>query len=293
MAKAKKPTTVSKNPQDPVEKTVVKTETVIVVVETPKRYEEINFIDESKPVWNYSLLTDEDVTNYQNGTNYQLYKKFGSHSIQVNGVWGMYFSVWAPNATSVSVKGNFNDWKNNEYELNPRWDKSGIWEGFIPHFKLGEAYKYHIIGYAKRKIDKGDPFANFWEKRPQTASITWDMYYEWKDDEWMKTRKRNNSLDAPWAVYEIHLASWQRPDKNDEGSYNSYDEIRERLVPYVKEMGFTHVEFMPVMEHPFDGSFLCSHFKVRRSTGIDAFDRCFSSTRNRSDTGLGSLALSL
>src|SRR5258705_211788 len=254
MAKAKNPASVSKNPKDPVEKTVVKTETVIVVVEAPKRYEEINFIDTTKPVWNCSLLTNEDVTNYQNGTNYQLYKKFGSHSIQVNDVWGMYFCVWAPNATSVSVKGNFNDWKNNEYELNPRWDKSGIWEGFIPHFKLGEAYKYHIIGYAKRKIDKGDPFANFWEKRPQTASITWDMYYEWKDDEWMKTRKRNNSLDAPWAVYEIHLASWQRPDKNDEGSYNSYDEIKERLVPYVKEMGFTHVEFMPVMEHPFDGS---------------------------------------
>src|SRR5258705_4539383 len=108
MAKAKNPASVSKNPKDPVEKTVVKTETVIVVVEAPKRYEEINFIDTSKSVWNYSLLTDEDVTNYQNGTNYQLYKKFGSHSIQVNGVWGMYFSVWAPNATSDSVKGNFN-----------------------------------------------------------------------------------------------------------------------------------------------------------------------------------------
>src|SRR5258705_2240702 len=138
MAKAKKPTTVSKNPQDPVEKTVVKTETVIVVVETPKRYEEINFIDESKPVWNYSLLTDEDVPNYQNGTNYQLYKKFGSHAIQVNDIWGMSFCVWAPNATSVSVKGHFNKWKDHEYELFPRWDKSGIWEGFIPHFKFGE-----------------------------------------------------------------------------------------------------------------------------------------------------------
>jgi len=106
-----------------------------------QRYEELNFVDTTKPVWNYSLLTDEDVANYQNGTNYQLYKKFGSHSIQVNEVWGMYFCVWAPNATSVSVKGNFNDWKNHEFELNPRWDKSGIWEGFIPHFKLGEDYK--------------------------------------------------------------------------------------------------------------------------------------------------------
>jgi 1,4-alpha-glucan branching enzyme len=227
-----------------------------------QKYEELNFVDTSKPVWNYSLLTDEDVTNYQRGTNYQLYKKFGSHSIKVNDVWGMYFCVWAPNATSVSVKGNFNDWKNHEYELTPRWDKSGIWEGFIPHFKLGEAYKYHIVGYAKRQLDKGDPFANFWEKRPHTASITWDMYYEWKDNDWMKKRKKNNALDAPWSVYEVHLASWQRPDKNDEESYNSYDDIRERLVPYIKETGFTHVELMPVMEHPFDGSwgYQCTGF---------------------------------
>ncbi len=219
-----------------------------------QKYEELNFIDTSKPVWNYSLLTDEDVSNYQAGSNYQLYKKFGSHSIQVNEVWGMYFCVWAPNATSVSVKGHFNDWKNHEYELTPRWDKSGIWEGFIPHFKLGEAYKYHIVGYAKRKIDKGDPFANFWEKRPHTASITWDMHYDWKDDQWMKNRKKKNALDAPWSVYEVHLASWQRPDANDEETYNTYDQLSERLVPYVKELGFTHIEFMPVMEHPFDGS---------------------------------------
>ena len=256
MAKAKKTSPVYQR------KIISKTESSKTVSPKPKRYEETNFIDRSKPVWNYSLLTDEDVTNYRNGTNYQLYKKFGSHSIQVNDVWGMYFCVWAPNATSVSVKGHFNNWKDHEYELYPRWDKSGIWEGFIPHFKLGEAYKYHIIGYAKRKIDKGDPFANFWEKRPHTASITWDMYYDWKDADWMKKRKKHNSLNAPWSVYEVHLASWQRPHKNDESSYNSYDEIKERLVPYVKQMGFTHVELMPVMEHPFDGSwgYQCTGF---------------------------------
>jgi 1,4-alpha-glucan branching enzyme len=227
-----------------------------------KKYEEENFVDTSSLVWNYSLLTDEDVQNYQNGTNYQLYYKFGSHSIEVNNQWGMYFCVWAPNATSVSVKGNFNDWADHEYELYPRWDKSGIWEGFIPGFKLGEAYKYHIVGFGKKAIDKGDPFANFWEKRPQTASITWDMYYEWKDQDWMKKRKKHNSLDAPWSVYELHLASWMRPDKNDEERYNSYDDIKDRLVPYLKETGFTHVEFMPVMEHPFDGSwgYQCTGF---------------------------------
>jgi 1,4-alpha-glucan branching enzyme len=166
----------------------------------------------------------------------------------------MYFCVWAPNAKSVSVKGNFNDWANHTHELYPRWDKSGIWEGFIPRFSLGEVYKYHIVGYKNRALDKGDPFANFWEKRPKTATITWDSYYEWNDKEWMKKRKKHNSLDAPWSVYEVHLASWQRPDKDDEESYNTYDQITERLVPYIKEMGFTHVELMPVMEHPFDGS---------------------------------------
>lgn len=235
---------------------------VLKMPEAPKKYEDLNFVDTSLPVWNYSLLTDEDVANYQQGTNYQLYKKFGSHSIQVNERWGMYFCVWAPNATAVSVKGNFNHWKNHEYELQPRWDKSGIWEGFIPDFKLGEAYKYHIVGFEGRETDKGDPFANFWEKRPQTASITWDMYYEWKDDAWMKKRKKHNALDAPWSVYEVHLASWQRPDKNDEETYNTYDQITERLVPYVKELGFTHVELMPVTEHPFDGSwgYQCTGF---------------------------------
>ncbi|MDP4264095.1 MAG: 1,4-alpha-glucan branching protein GlgB [Bacteroidota bacterium] len=228
----------------------------------PKRYEEINFVDTSKLVWNYSLLTDEDVGNFQQGTYYSIYTKFGSHSIRVNDQWGMYFCVWAPNASSLSVIGNFNDWKKGEYKLYPRWDKSGIWEGFIPGFKLGEAYKYHIVGYHGRETDKGDPVAHFWEKRPATATITWDMYYEWKDEEWMKKREKHNSLDAPWSVYEVHLASWQRPDKNDEESYNTYDLIRERLVPYVKEMGFTHVEFMPVMEHPFDGSwgYQCTGF---------------------------------
>ena len=230
--------------------------------EKKNKHEDETFIDTSKPVWNYSLLTDEDVKNYQQGTHYSLYKKFGSHSVKLNNVWGMYFCVWAPNATSVSVVGNFIDWKNHEYELFPRWDKSGIWEGFIPGFKLGEVYKYHIVGYKKREQDNGDPFANFWEKRPHTASITWDLYYEWQDKDWMKKRKKHNSLEAPWSVYEVHLASWQRPDKNDEESYNTYDQLKERLVPYVKEMGFTHVELMPVMEHPFDGSwgYQCTGF---------------------------------
>jgi len=217
-------------------------------------YEEENFVDTSKKVWNYSMLNDEDIKNFQNGTHYRLYEKMGSHSIEVNRRWGMYFAVWAPNATAVSVKGNFNDWQNGEFPLHARWDKSGIWEGFIPDFTLGEVYKYHIVGYMGVETDKGDPFANFWEMRPDTASITWDMHYDWQDAAWMQTRKDHNALNAPWSVYEVHLNSWMRPDKNDEESYNSYAQLQQLLVPYVKEMGFTHIELMPVMEHPFDGS---------------------------------------
>ena len=225
-------------------------------------FEQKEFVDTTKPVWNYSLLTADDVTNYQNGTHYNLYKKMGSHTIEVNGVWGFYFCVWAPNATAVSVVGNFNDWNDQLHPLNPRWDKSGIWEGFIPNVNLGEAYKYAIAGAEGKKLFKGDPFGNFWELRPQTATITWDLHYKWGDSKWMRNRKKKNSLHSPWSVYELHLASWQRPNKNDESSYNSYDEIKERLIPYLLETGFTHVEFMPVMEHPFDGSwgYQCTGF---------------------------------
>ncbi len=219
-----------------------------------EKFEKENFIDTSKAVWNYSLLTDEDVRNFQDGTNYSLYEKFGSRSLEVNNVWGMYFCVWAPNATFVFVTGNFNEWSKLSHQLRPRWDNSGIWEGFIPNVNLGEIYKYHIVGYKNRVSDKGDPFANFWELKPLTASITWDMFYEWEDDGWMKTREKHNSLEAPWSVYEVHLASWRRPDADDEDKYLTYDELCNELVPYVKEMGFTHVELMPVTEFPFDGS---------------------------------------
>lgn len=219
-----------------------------------KKYEDIHFVDSTRKVWNYSFFTDEDVSNFQQGTHYRLYDLFGSHEIEVLGKTGYYFAVWAPNATYVSVIGNFNDWNPTNHPLNVRLDSSGIWEGFIPDLPKGEVYKYHIDGFKGAKIDKGDPYANFWEKRPNTASITWNLNYTWKDEEWMQTRKKYNTLDAPCSIYEVHLASWQRPNKHDEESYNTYDQIRERLVPYVKEMGFTHVEFMPVMEHPFDGS---------------------------------------
>ncbi|HSB93455.1 MAG TPA: 1,4-alpha-glucan branching protein GlgB [Flavitalea sp.] len=218
------------------------------------KYEEEHFIDSTRSVWNYSLFSEEDIKNYQAGTHYRLYEFFGSHHIDVLGTSGYYFAVWAPNATYISVIGNFNDWSEVAHPLYVRLENSGIWEGFIPNLEKGEAYKYHIVGFEGRKLVKGDPYANFWEKRPATASITWGLDFYWQDAEWMKERAKHNALNAPYSVYEVHLASWMRPDKNDEESYNDYDVFKKTLVPYVKEMGFTHVEFMPVMEHPFDGS---------------------------------------
>jgi len=223
-------------------------------VPPPQRYEEVHFVDTHQPVWNYSLFTEEDIANFQKGTHYRLYELFGNKQLTVNEIAGTYFAVWAPNATYVSVIGYFNAWDTLTHPLKVRLDHSGIWEGFIPGILQGEAYKYHIHGFQGVQLDKGDPFANYWEKRPYTASIVWDPQYQWGDAEWMKTRKKHNHLQAPYSVYEVHLASWMRPDPNNEEVYNTYQQIADRLVPYVLDMGFTHVELMPVMEHPFDGS---------------------------------------
>ena len=205
-------------------------------------------------VWEYSLFSETDVRNFQAGTHYQLYKVFGNKQIDVNGTSGTYFAVWAPSATAVFVTGNFNGWNVSSHPLHVRPDASGIWEGFIPDVVAGELYKYHIHGFEGVQLNKADPFAHYAEKRPDTASITWQTSYNWSDQHWMQHRKNKNALDAPISVYEMHLASWMRPIPSDEGSYNTYAQIAERLVPYVLEMGFTHIELMPVMEHPFDGS---------------------------------------
>ncbi len=219
------------------------------------KYEDIHFIDRAKPVWSYSRFTPEDIQNFHQGTLYRAYELFGAHAMQVLNTNGYYFAVWAPNAQMVSVVGDFNNYTAHLHDLYPRLDKTGIWEGFIPNVSRGTSYKYHIIGANDVQLEKGDPYGLFWEMRPKTASLTWQINdFAWNDAAWMKKRKKHNALNAPWNVYEIHLASWMRPDKYDEESYNSYQQITERLVPYVREMGFTHVELMPVMEHPYDGS---------------------------------------
>ncbi|WP_407704825.1 1,4-alpha-glucan branching protein GlgB [Tellurirhabdus rosea] len=204
----------------------------------------------SKPVWGYSRLTEFDIYLFRAGKHSRLYEKLGSHVVEVNGVVGTYFAVWAPSARQVAVMGNFNGWNRESHALFVRWDSSGIWEGFIPHVGRGEVYKYAIAAQNGRQLEKGDPFALMWETPPQTASIVWDTWYEWKDKSWMNTRHNHNGLDKPISVYEVHLGSWQR-DSEDPKRNLTYGEIADRLVPYVKEMGFTHIEFMPVMEHPY------------------------------------------
>ncbi len=218
------------------------------------RYEEEHFIDSEKPVWNYSLFSSHTVNLFQNGSLYNAYEYFGSHELRVLNRIGYYFSVWAPNAKMVSVVGDFNQWNKNSHQLFVRLDHSGIWEGFIPDLPKGSLYKFHIISNQGKAFYKADPYARYSELRPATASITWEFSYKWGDKKWMNKRKNKNSLNAPWNVYEIHLGSWMRPNKNDESSFNSYKQIAELLIPYVKEMNFTHVEFMPLTEFPYDAS---------------------------------------
>lgn len=198
----------------------------------------------------HSLLTTTDTDLFKAGKYYHAYEKLGSHSIQVDGEWGYYFAVWAPNANAVSVIGDFNDWKRNEYALHLRTDYSGIWEGFIPEFKKGLLYKYAIDAKDGRQLTKGDPYGRFWEIPPNTATISWDLHYEWGDAKWMKKRKANAKKQQAYSVYEVHLGSW-RKQEDDYTQSLDYRGLAKELVDYVKKMDFTHVELLPVMEHPY------------------------------------------
>lgn len=199
-------------------------------------------------VVSHSLLTDFDIQLFKAGKHFKLYEKLGNHTITIDNQVGTYFAVWAPNAKQVSVIGNFNSWNKSTHLLSPRWDSSGIWEGFIPDLLKGELYKYALTTYYGEELEKGDPFANFWEVPPNTSSITWDIDYDWKDAAWLQSRKEKTGQAQPYAVYEVHMGSWKKvaADKS-----LSYIELADELVTYVKEMGFTHIEFMPVMEHPY------------------------------------------
>jgi 1,4-alpha-glucan branching enzyme len=202
----------------------------------------------------FTRLTEHDIYLFKEGSHSRLYEKLGAHLDQNDGQKGTYFAVWAPNAAAVSVIGDFNHWDDKADPLNLRWDASGIWEAFIAGLGQGTRYKYHIVSKENAYVvDKGDPFAFYWELPPNTASIVWNLDYQWQDSLWKQQRQRHNSFQSPMNIYEVHLGSWRR-DPKDPKRWLSYQEIARDLTAYVKEMGFTHVEFLPIMEHPFYGS---------------------------------------
>ncbi len=201
----------------------------------------------------FSLLTDFDIHLFKSGKHFRLYDKLGAHPVKVGNQEGTFFAVWAPNAKAVSVIGYFNHWHAGQHKLTARWDESGIWEGFFPNIAHGEAYKYAIHSNTGEFLEKADPFAFYAETPPKTASIVWKSHYDWQDAVWLDERRKKVGKPQPYSVYEVHFGSWRR--KVEEGNRSlTYPEMALELVQYVKEAGFTHVEFLPVMEHPFYGS---------------------------------------
>ncbi|HEX6768442.1 MAG TPA: 1,4-alpha-glucan branching enzyme, partial [Candidatus Binatia bacterium] len=204
-----------------------------------------------------SLLTDQDLYLFNEGSHFRLYDKLGAHVVArgsgADGDNGTYFAVWAPNADHVSVIGDFNGWEKGRDCLRPK-AASGIWEGFLPNIGKGTLYKYHIgsrfNGYA---VDKADPCSIFNEIPPKFASIVWDLDYQWNDQSWMAERHTRQGLDKPMAIYEMHVGSWRRRLEDGNRSL-SYRELAPELAGYLHHMGYTHVEFLPVMDHPFFGS---------------------------------------
>jgi 1,4-alpha-glucan branching enzyme len=199
------------------------------------------------------LIRDEDLYLFNEGTHVRLYDKLGAHRGQRDGRDGTYFAVWAPNAESVSVAGDFNGWNKETHSLSQR-GRSGIWEDFISGIGKGTLYKYVVRSrFSGYQAEKADPFSVFNEIPPKTASIVWDLDYAWGDQDWMEHRRERNSLGKPISIYEMHLGSWRRVPEEGHRSL-SYRELATQLVDYLKQTGFTHVEFLPLMDHPFFGS---------------------------------------
>jgi 1,4-alpha-glucan branching enzyme len=200
-----------------------------------------------------SFLSDDDLYLFNEGSHFRLYDKLGSHMRTVDGVEGTSFAVWAPDAETVFVMGDFNGWDKYRHALRPR-GQSGIWEGFLPGLGPGTTYKYHVVSrHHGFRAEKADPVGVFHEAPPRTASVVWDLDYAWGDREWMQTRGGRNALDAPMSVYEVHIGSWRRVPEEDNRPL-TYREMAPLLADHAERLGFTHVEFLPVMEHPFYGS---------------------------------------
>jgi 1,4-alpha-glucan branching enzyme len=204
--------------------------------------------------YDINLLTSDDLFLFNEGSHFRLFEKLGAHAMtSPEGEAGVHFAVWAPDAERVTVTGDFNGWHRERHLLSP-CGSSGIWYGFIPGLAKGQIYKYRVSSRFKGyRADKADPFGFLHETPPKTASVVWDLAYEWGDHDWMAGRGARNALDAPMTIYEVHLGSWMRVAEENNRSL-TYRELAPKLAAYVERMGFTHVEFLPVMEHPFYGS---------------------------------------
>jgi 1,4-alpha-glucan branching enzyme len=212
------------------------------------------------------LISDYDIHLFAEGNHHRVYEKMGAHPVEIDGVEGVYFAVWAPNARNVSILGDFNNWDGRKHQM--RQLSGGIWDLFIPQLSIGEKYKFEIKNQDGHCYNKSDPYGFQYEVRPQTASIVSDLTYTWNDQAWMEQRRNTNPQEQPISVYEMHLGSWLhtgaehppesgdvvRVSKKPEGRFLTYRELAQKLIPYVKELGYTHIEVLPVAEHPFDGS---------------------------------------
>lgn len=204
-----------------------------------------------QPNW-FTLFSDFDIHLFRQGRHYQLYEKMGAHLVTDQGIAGTYFALWAPNAKKVSIIGDFNNWDKQAHPMNVRWDESGIWELMIPGVEQGSLYKYFIESHNGYTVEKADPYATRCEQAPATASVVWSLSpYLWQDREWMTERAQIHPLNKALAIYEVHPGSWRRGADN---ALLSFQELATQLPAYCQEMAFTHVELMPIMEHPFYGS---------------------------------------
>jgi 1,4-alpha-glucan branching enzyme len=236
-----------------------------------------------------SQITEHDIYLFKQGNHFRLYEKLGARPMNVKGTWGTFFAVWAPNAARVSVPGDFNDWSTTSHLLKAREDESGIWEGFVPDVGIGARYKYYVASrHDNYAVNKADPFAFFSEEPPKTASRVWDLKYNWTDGEWMEHRKDRIGLDAPVSIYEVHLGSWRRGLEGGRDPL-SYQDAATQLAEYLLDMGFTHVELMPIMEHPFYGSWgyqITGYYAATSRYGTPQDLMCLIDTLHRHGIGV-------